>query len=73
MTSRLISSLTVSFSGLVFSFEIDSSFLSFESVIVHIDGVCIGLGESLGVAINVIQFNAKKIRVRIFNHKGSLF
>jgi len=45
-TSRLISGLTVSFFGSDSSFELDSSFLSSEAVIVRIDGVCIELRES---------------------------
>ena len=49
MHSRLISSLTVFFSGSVFSFELDSSFFSSEAMIVRIDGVCIELGESYGL------------------------
>ena len=44
--SRLISGLVVFFSGSVSSFELDSSFLSSGVMIVRIDGVCIGLGES---------------------------
>jgi len=44
--SRLISSLAASFSGYVSSFELDSSFLSSEVVIVRIDDICIELGES---------------------------
>jgi len=43
--SRLLSGLAVSFFASVFSFELDSSFLSY-GAIVRIDGVCIGLGES---------------------------
>ena len=47
MISRLISGLSVFFySGSVSSFEMNSSFLSSKVVIVHIDGVCIGLGDS---------------------------
>ena len=41
--------MVVLFSGYVFSFELDSSFLSAEAVIVRIDGVCIGLEESYGL------------------------
>ena len=44
--SQLISGLTVFFSVSVFNFELNLSFLSSETVIVHIDEVCIGLGES---------------------------
>ena len=40
-----MSGLTVSFSGSVSRFELDSSFLYFEAVIVHIDEVCLGLEE----------------------------
>jgi len=40
-----VSALTVIFSGYIFNFELDSSFLSSEALIVHIDEVCIGLGE----------------------------
>ena len=47
--SLLISGLAVSFSRYVFNFELNSSFLSSEAMIVHIDGVCIGLGESYGL------------------------
>ena len=43
MISRLISGLTVFFSGYVSSFELDSSFLSSETMIVRIDEVCLGL------------------------------
>jgi len=43
--SRLVSGLTVFFSRSVFSFELDSSFLFSEAVIIHIDEVCIGLGD----------------------------
>ena len=49
MYSRLISGLAVSFFGFIFSFKLDSSFLSSETVIVRIDRVCIGLGESYGL------------------------
>jgi len=41
--SRLVAVLTVSCLGSVFSFELDSSFLSFEAVIARVDGVCLGL------------------------------
>ena len=47
--SRLISGLAVFFFGFVFSFELDSSFLFSETMIVCIDEVCIGLGESYGL------------------------
>ena len=46
--SRLISGLTISFSESVFSFKLDSSFLS-GVMIVRIDEVCIGLEESYGL------------------------
>jgi len=48
---RLVSGLTVSFCGkdLFSIFELDSSFLSFEAVIVRIDEICIGLGEFYGL------------------------
>jgi len=36
-----VSGLTVSFFGSVFSFELDSSFLFSEAVIIRIDEVCI--------------------------------
>ena len=39
--------LAVSFSGSVSRFELDSSFLYSEVVIVHIDEVCLGIGEFL--------------------------
>jgi len=47
--SQLISGLTVFFSGSVSSFELDLSFFSSGAMIVRIDGVCIGLGESYGL------------------------
>ena len=47
--SGLISGLAVSFSRSVSSFELDSSFLSSETMIVCIDEVCIRLGESYGL------------------------
>jgi len=47
--SRLVAVLAVSFLGFVFSFELDSSFLSSEAVTVRIDRVCLGLGEFHGL------------------------
>ena len=47
--SRLVSGQTDFFSGSVFSFKLDSSFLSSETVIVRIDEACIGLGEFYGL------------------------
>ena len=47
--SRLISGLVVFFSRFVFSFELYSSFHFSGAMIVRIDGVCIGLGESYGL------------------------
>ena len=44
-----MSSLTVFFSGSVSNLELDLSFLSSEAVIVHIDKVCIRLGEFYGL------------------------
>ena len=41
--------LTIFFLGFVFSFELDSSFLSSEAVTVRIDKVCLGLGEFHGL------------------------
>ena len=41
--------LTVSFSGSVFRFELDSGFLYSEAVIVRIDEVCLGLKEFYGL------------------------
>ena len=43
--------LAVSYSGFVSNFELDSSFLSSEAVIVRIGGVCLGLGESYGISL----------------------
>jgi len=37
--------IAVSFSGFVFKFGLDLSFLYSEAVIVRIDRVCLGLGE----------------------------
>jgi len=47
--SRLISGLTVSISGSVFRFELDSGFFYSDAVIVSIDEVCLGLGEFYGL------------------------
>jgi len=47
--SRLISGLIIFFSTSVSSFELNSSFLSSRAMIVGIDEVCIGLGESYGL------------------------
>ena len=44
-----MSGLTVSFSGSVSRFELDSSFLYFEAVIVHIDEVCLEVREFYGL------------------------
>jgi len=41
--------LIVSFSGSIFSLELDSSFLFSEAVIVHINEVCIRLRELYGL------------------------
>jgi len=41
--------LTIFFLGFVFSFELDSSFISSEAVNVRIDGVCLGLREFYGL------------------------
>ena len=41
--------LAVSCLGSVFSFKLDSSFLSFAAVTVRIDGVCLRLGEFYGI------------------------
>jgi len=41
--------MTIFSSESVFNFELDSSFLSSEAMIVRIDEVCIGLGESYGL------------------------
>ena len=49
MISRPISSLVVFFPASISSFELESSFLSFETVIVSSDRVCIGLGGSYGL------------------------
>ena len=40
-----MSGLTVSFSGSVSGFELDSGFLYSEAVIIHIDEVCLELEE----------------------------
>ena len=47
--SRLVSGLTISFSGSVFKFDLDSGFFYSEAVIVRIDEVCLGLGEFYGL------------------------
>ena len=44
-----MSGLTVFFSGSVFRFELDSSFLYFKAVIVRIDEVYLGLVEFYGL------------------------
>ena len=44
-----MSSLTVSFSGSVYIFELDSSFLFSVTVIVRIDEICIGVGDFYGL------------------------
>ena len=49
MYSRLKSGLTVFFSGSISSFQLELSFLSSETMIVHIDEVSIRLGESYGL------------------------
>jgi len=41
--------LVVLFSVSAFLFELDSDFLYSEAVIVHIDRVCLGLGEFYGI------------------------
>ena len=41
--------LTVSFSGSVFRFKLNSGSLYIKVVIVHIDEVCLGLGEFYGL------------------------
>jgi len=43
--SRLMSGITVSFSGFVSRFDLDSSFLYSEALIVRIDEICLELGE----------------------------
>jgi len=47
--SRLMSDLTISFSGSIPRFMLDAGFLYFEVVIVRIDEVCLGLGEFYGL------------------------
>ena len=44
-----MSGMTIFFYGYVSSFELDSSFLFSEAVIVPIDKVCIGLGKFYGL------------------------
>ena len=44
-----MSGLIVSFSGSVFSLELNLNFLSSEAVIVRIDEVCIGLKDFYGL------------------------
>ena len=41
--------LAVSFSGFVCRIELDSDFFYSEAVIIRIDEVCLGLGESYGL------------------------